>query len=165
MGKSYRQAGGALRNPFKSKDGTRDSRFMQGLKAVGKMAKDSGIATMAADKLTDVAKVAAGPALSGVIDSVRGAVKSHTGVGFGHRMAGRGRKTSKTGKEYPSNVGSNAQVWHGTKDKTPGGLTKNDLMKTSKGRIVSKKKHAQGLKQFNKPGVKEAFQARMFKTG
>ena len=36
-------------------------------------------------------------------------------------------------------------------------------MKTSKGRIVSKKKHAQGLKQFNKPGVKEAFEARMFK--
>jgi hypothetical protein len=28
-------------------------------------------------------------------------------------------------------------------------------MKTSKGRIVSKKKHAQGLKQFNKPGVKQ----------
>jgi hypothetical protein len=120
---------------------------------------------MATDKLTDMAKVAAGPALSGVIDSAHGELKNQTGVGFGHRMAGRGRKTSKSGKEYPSNVGSNAQVWHGTKDKTPGGLTKNDLMKTSKGRIVSKKKHAQGLKQFNKPGVKEAFQARMFKKG
>ena len=165
MVKTVRQAGGAIRNPFKSKDGTRDSRFMQGLKAVGKIAKDTGIATKGVDHLTNMAKVAAGPALSGVIDSARGALKNQTGVGFGHRMAGRGRKTSKSGKEYPANVGSNAQVWHGSKEKTPGGLTKNDLMKTSKGRIVSKKKHAQGLKQFNKPGVKEAFQARMFKKG
>ena len=165
MVKTVRQAGGAIRNIFKSKDGTRDSHFMQGLKAVGKIAKDTGIATKGVDHLTNMAKVAAGPALSGVIDSARGALKNQTGVGFGHRMAGRGRKTSKSGKEYPANVGSNAQVWHGTKDKTPGGLTKNDLMKTSKGRIVSKKKHAQGLKQFNKPGVKEAFQARMFKKG
>ena len=150
---------------MKSKDGSRPSHFAQALKAVGSFAKKSGLATMATDKLTDMAKVAAGPALSRVIDSARGELKNQTGVGFGHRMAGRGRKTSKSGKEYPSNVGSNAQVWHGTKDKTPGGLTKNDLMKTSKGRIVSKKKHAQGLKQFNKPGVKEAFQARMFKKG
>ena len=150
---------------MKSKDGSRPSHFAQALKAVGSFAKKSGIATMATDKLTDMAKVAAGPALSGVIDSARGELKNQTGVGFGHRMAGRGRKTSKSGKEYPANVGSNAQVWHGSKEKTPGGLTKNDLMKTSKGRIVSKKKHAQGLKQFNKPGVKEAFQARMFKKG
>ena len=150
---------------MKSKDGSRPSHFAQALKAVGSIAKKSGIASMATDHLADMAKVASGPALSGVIDSARGAFKNQTGVGFGHRMAGRGRKTSKSGKEYPSNVGSNAQVWHGTKDKTPGGLTKNDLMKTSKGRIVSKKKHAQGLKQFNKPGVKEAFQARMFKKG
>jgi hypothetical protein len=155
---------------MKSKDGSRPSRFAQILnavgsagKAVGKIAKDTGIATLAADKLAEVAKGAAGPAYSGVIDGARGVLKTHTGTGFGHRMAGRGRKTSKSGKEYPSNVGSNAQVWHGTKEKTPGGLTKNDLMKTSKGRIVSKKKHAQGLKQFNKPGVKEAFRARMFK--
>ena len=85
------------------------------------------------------------------------------GGAFGHRMAGRGRKMSKSGKEYPSNVGSNAQVWHGTKDKTPGGLTKDSLMKTAKGRIVSKKKHAQGLKQFQNDKVRAAFQARMFK--
>ncbi len=159
---------------MKSKDGSRPSHFAQALKAIGSVgkaagsfAKKSGLATMATDHLAGMAKTAATNALgevgSRVVDAGRDAIKAQTGVGFGHRMAGRGRKTSKSGKEYPSNVGSNAQVWHGTKDKTPGGLTKNDLMKTSKGRIVSKKKHAQGLKQFNKPGVKEAFRARMFK--
>ena len=43
-------------------------------------------------------------------------------------------------------VGSKAQVYHGTADRTAGGLTKADLMKTDKGRIVSKKQHAAGLK-------------------
>ena len=43
--------------------------------------------------------------------------------------------------------GSKAQVWHGTATKTPGGLTKKDLMKTKKGRIVSRKKHAIGRRR------------------
>jgi hypothetical protein len=43
-------------------------------------------------------------------------------------------------------TGSKSQVWHGTAKHTSGGLTKKDLMKTKKGRIVSKKKHAAGLK-------------------
>ncbi len=47
-------------------------------------------------------------------------------------------------------VGSKAQVWHGTADHTSGGLKKKDLMKTKKGRIVSKKKHAAGLKAIKK---------------
>ena len=161
------QAGGKLRNPFKSKDGTRDSHFMTGLKAVGKFAKDSGLATKAADALAGAASAAV-PSLAPAVNAARGLAKSQVGVGYGGAFAHRGRgarKMSKSGKEYPSNVGSNAQVWHGSKDKTPGGLTKNDLMKTDKGRIVSKKKHAAGLKQFNKPGVREAFQARMFKKG
>ena len=42
--------------------------------------------------------------------------------------------------------GSKSQVWHGTAKHTSGGLTKKDLMKTKKGRIVSKRKHAAGLK-------------------
>ena len=149
MGKhGPKQAGG--RNIFKSKDGTRDSHFMQGLKAVGKFAKDSGIATKAADALVGAVKAAV-PSLAPIVDGARSAAKSQLGVGLGHRGGmGRGaRKMSKSGKEYPSSVGSNAQVWHGSKQKTPGGLTKDDLMKTSKGRIVSKKKLAQGLKQFN----------------
>ena len=36
---------------------------------------------------------------------------------------------------------SYAKVWHGTLKKTPGGLTKKDLMKNKRGKIVSKKKH------------------------
>ena len=43
--------------------------------------------------------------------------------------------------------GSKAQVWHGTAKKTPGGLTRKDLMKTKRGRIVSKRKHAIGLRR------------------
>jgi len=52
-------------------------------------------------------------------------------------------------------VGTKAQVWHGTAKHTSGGLKKTDLMKTRKGRIVSKKKHAAGkkaLKQLRKAG-------------
>lgn len=43
-------------------------------------------------------------------------------------------------------VGSNAQVFHGTALRTSGGLTKDKLMKNKNGRIVSRKKHAAGLK-------------------
>ena len=53
--------------------------------------------------------------------------------------------------------GSKAQVWHGTAKHTPGGLTRKDLMKTKKGRIVSRKKHAIGLrriKSLHKSGFK-----------
>jgi hypothetical protein len=39
--------------------------------------------------------------------------------------------------------GTKAQVFHGTARRTPGGLTKKDLMKHH-GRIISRKKHALG---------------------
>lgn len=54
-------------------------------------------------------------------------------------------------------VGSKAQVWHGSAKHTSGGLTRKDLMKTKKGRIVSKKKHTIGLrriKSLHKQGYK-----------
>ena len=44
-------------------------------------------------------------------------------------------------------VGSKAQVYHGTAKKTVGGLHKSDLMKTKRGRIVSRRKHAIGQKR------------------
>ncbi len=44
-------------------------------------------------------------------------------------------------------VGSKAMVWHGTANHTSGGLTKKDLMKTKKGRIVSRRKHAIGMRR------------------
>lgn len=43
-------------------------------------------------------------------------------------------------------IGTRAQVWHGTAEKTPGGLTKRHLMKNKHGRIVSRRKHASGKK-------------------
>lgn len=42
------------------------------------------------------------------------------------------------------------QVWEGKKTKTRGGLTRDDLMKNKQGKIVSKKKHAQGKKLYAK---------------
>lgn len=42
--------------------------------------------------------------------------------------------------------GSRAQVWHGTAEKTKGGLTKSKLMKNKHGRIVSRRKHNMGKK-------------------
>jgi hypothetical protein len=42
---------------------------------------------------------------------------------------------------FQQNVGSRAQVWHGTAKKTKGGLTKSALMMNKHGRIVSRKMH------------------------
>lgn len=78
-------------------------------------------------------------------------------------MAGGKRRTRKHrnnmmegGAKIPA-VGTKAQVWHGTAKHTSGGLVKRDLMKTKKGRIVSRKKHAAGkkaLKNLVKAGYK-----------
>ena len=45
------------------------------------------------------------------------------------------------GKTFRELVGSRAQVWHKNAYKTEGNLLKDDLMKNSSGKIVSKKKH------------------------
>jgi hypothetical protein len=71
---------------------------------------------------------------------------------FGASLKGGARSTRKV----PA-VGTKAQVWHGSAKHTSGGLVKKDLMKTRKGRIVSKKKHALGkksLKNLVKAGYK-----------
>ncbi len=47
-------------------------------------------------------------------------------------------------------VGTKAQVYHGNAKHTSGGLVKKDLMKTRRGRIVSRKKHAAGMKAIKK---------------
>jgi len=44
-------------------------------------------------------------------------------------------------------VGSRAEVFHGKAAHTSGGLKKSHLMRTKKGRIVSRKQHALGLKR------------------
>ena len=56
----------------------------------------------------------------------------------GMRGYGKARKVSKI-------IGSRRQVWHGSMQKTSGGLHKGDLMLNKRGRIVSKKKHAFGV--------------------
>jgi hypothetical protein len=77
-------------------------------------------------------------------------------------MMGGKRRTRKNGNNMNTmeggakvTVGSKAQVYHGTAKHTSGGLTKKDLMKTKKGRIVSRRKHAAGkkaLKNLKKAG-------------
>ena len=54
------------------------------------------------------------------------------------------RMTMKNATAKAVTVGTKAQVFHGTAKNTSGGLTRKDLMKTKKGRIVSKRKHAAG---------------------
>jgi hypothetical protein len=71
--------------------------------------------------------------------------------GLNMPKAGGARKTRKAAKagKIPA-VGTKAQVFHGTAKHTSGGLTKSDLMKTKKGRIVSKKKHAAGKRALSR---------------
>lgn len=47
---------------------------------------------------------------------------------------------------FMKTVGSKAEVFHSTALKTAGGLKKKDLMKTRRGRIVSRKQHDAGKK-------------------
>ena len=49
--------------------------------------------------------------------------------------------------------GSRAQVWHGTAEKTSGGLTKDDLM-MSRGRIVSKRMHEIGKRMYKQNNLR-----------
>ena len=51
------------------------------------------------------------------------------------------------GKSYKELFGSRTQVHNGTAYKTPGGLTKSDLMMNKWGRIVSAKKHRTAKKE------------------
>ena len=78
-----------------------------------------------------------------------------------------GRSTRKAGR-IPA-VGTKAQVFHGTAKHTSGGLTRKDLMKTKKGRIVSRKKHAAGkraLSRLRKAGfVAKKGTFKLFKRG
>jgi hypothetical protein len=50
-------------------------------------------------------------------------------------------------------VGLKAKVYHGTALHTTGGLEASDLMKNKRGRIVSVKKHEQGLRAYARNGL------------
>ena len=60
-------------------------------------------------------------------------------------------------------VGSRAQVWHGTADKTSGGLTKKDLFKGKDGRIKSRR--ASALAKKNKTLEKAGYRTEKGKFG
>ena len=75
----------------------------------------------------------------------------------GKRNTRKNRKNRKNGNNGNNTMmggakmttGSKAQVWHGTAKHTSGGLTKKDLMR-HKGKIVSRRKHAAGLKSIKR---------------
>ena len=73
-------------------------------------------------------------------------------------MVMKGGKGTRKANKMPA-VGTKAMVFHGTAKHTSGGLTKKDLMKTKKGRIVSRKKHALGKKSL-KNLIKAGFKAK-----
>ena len=58
--------------------------------------------------------------------------------------------------------GSRQQVWNGTAEMTTGKLKKEDLMKNKDKKIVSKKKHNQGLRAYSRvqPFKASPFQSR-----
>ena len=51
------------------------------------------------------------------------------------------------GKKYKELFGSRVQVWNNNAYKTPGNLTKKDLIYTKNHRIVSRKKHISAKKE------------------
>lgn len=51
------------------------------------------------------------------------------------------------GKKYKELVGSREKVWNETAYKTPGGLTKDELVQNKHQRIVSKKKYLTAKKE------------------
>lgn len=128
---------------------------------VGKWLKKTGILGKAAGALSGVAgKAAAGltgnPAIGAAVTTGVGALGNYAkqqGYGInaaGMRGYGKARKVSKI-------IGSRRQVWHGSMQKTSGGLHKGDLMLNKRGRIVSKKKHAFGVTKGRNFLVKAGF--------
>lgn len=63
-------------------------------------------------------------------------------------------KNASAHGNYTLSVGSKAQVFHGTAEKTSGGLRKKDIKKNKWGKYVSVKKSAQAAAAYRKnPGV------------
>ena len=72
-------------------------------------------------------------------------------------MGGAKRKDRKDRKEGENmmggatvTVGSKAQVFHGTAHHTKGGLTRKDLIRNKRGKIVSRKQAAAGKKAYSR---------------
>merc|ERR1711935_118667 len=65
-------------------------------------------------------------------------------MGRKKRVVRRKRKTKKVRR------GSKLQVFRGSRVKTVGGLTKTDVFKNKRGKVVSKKANAHGKKQYKR---------------
>lgn len=92
---------------------------------------------------------------SGKLSGSLGPLSGNIGAAAGLSLRKKNQMGGAT-RKMPA-VGSKAEVYHGTAAHTSGGLKKKDLMKTKKGRIVSRKKHAAGkkaLKRLLKAGYK-----------
>jgi hypothetical protein len=59
-------------------------------------------------------------------------------------------KNGMTGGGHMMTVGSKAQVFHGSAHHTKGGLTRKDLIRNKRGKIVSRKQAAAGKKAFSR---------------
>lgn len=80
------------------------------------------------------------------LDQVSGILRKNSDTKVEMANTRRNRRNNMAGGAKIPAVGTKAQVWHGTAKHTSGGLTRKDLMKTKKGRIVSRRKHAAGQK-------------------
>lgn len=70
---------------------------------------------------------------------------NNIGYGTGNNT---GNNTGMTGGMLT--IGSKAQVFHGTAHHTSGGLTRKDLLKNKRGKIVSRKQLAAGKKAYSR---------------
>jgi hypothetical protein len=74
----------------------------------------------------------------------------------GENMMGgaKNRKDRKEGENMMGGakaaIGSKAQVFHGTAHHTKGGLTRKDLIRNKRGKIVSRKQAAAGKKAYSR---------------
>ncbi len=65
-------------------------------------------------------------------------------------MSNSQRLIYKMGEANVKKTSTKADVWNGSATKTASGLTKSDLMKNKRGKIVSKVEHEMGLKAYPK---------------
>src|SRR5579871_2701177 len=71
-------------------------------------------------------------------------VKSETYFDQATGLERRRRVGGLAGGDFAKTIGSKREVWNGTAEKTPGGLTIDKLGKNKRGHIVSIAKHLQG---------------------
>ena len=69
------------------------------------------------------------------------------------------KRVSRKSRKPRIKYGSMRRVWSGTVDRTKGGLTKKDLVKNKRGKIVSKKQMKVGQKKFKNSALSKWVEA------